>query len=94
MDVALVTSFAVFFFPYLVNVINTPVKKQTNRHNSAIPDKEEVTGFVTIAVASTYCSCMWNPIVCVIFNANLRTGFKTILQTLSVQRCFVAINNC
>ena len=93
MAVALVTSFAVSFFPYLVTVINNTVTKITHVNNRAIPDKEETIGFATVAVVLTYSSCMWNPLILVIFNANFRTGFKTILQTLC-HGFSLRVNNC
>ena len=62
MAVALVASFAVSFFPYLVNVINNLVKKLTHVNIRAIPDKEETVVFATIAsvilsILRALCSC-------------------------------------
>ena len=61
MAVAVVSSFAVSFFPYLVNVINNLVKKLTHVNIRAIPDKEETVVFATIAsvIFVNFTSSLW-----------------------------------
>ena len=84
---ALTISFAFSWFPFLVKTMKYLIEKPSDYW------RKENEPLNNVALVLSYSSCVWNPLICIVLNANFRSGFKTILGTIC--SCFsVRTSSC
>ena len=86
LSVALMVAFVVSWLPYLGETLKTMLQPDYYVFSNYYSDKVPISGLLT------YASGVLNPLICLIFNHNFRTDFRTILQSIYCFDCSPARN--